>query len=63
MSDMIKLDSIPLARGATLTMKPGGLHIRLIDLKMSVAPGDTVPLVFHLGDGRTTSVQAVVREQ
>ncbi len=63
MTHMTRLDSIPIARGATLTMQPGGLHIMLIDLKMAIAPGDTVPLVIQLGDGRTTSVEAVVREK
>lgn len=62
MSHMNKLDSVPIARGATLTMKPGGLHIMLIDVKTSMAPGDTIPLVLHLGDGRTTTVKAIARE-
>lgn len=63
MSHMNKLDSIPVARGATLAMKPGGLHIMLIDLKKSLTLGDTVPLVIRLSDGRTTSVKAIAREQ
>lgn len=62
MSHMTKLDSVPIARGATLTMKPGGLHIMLIDVKTSMAPGDTIPLVLHLGDGRTTTIKAIARE-
>ena len=63
MSHMTKLDSIPVARGATLTMKPGGLHVMLIDLKMSIAAGDTVPLVLQFRDGRRTSAKAVARAQ
>ena len=62
-SHMNKLDSLPIARGATLTMKPGGIHIMLIDLTASVAVGDSVALVIHLADGRTTSVNAIARDQ
>ena len=62
-SHMNKLDSLPIARGATLTMKPGGIHLMLIDLTASVAVGDSVALVIHLADGRTTSVNAIARDQ
>ena len=62
-SHMNKLDSLPIARGATLTMKPGGIHIMLIDLHASLAAGDSVALLVHLADGRTTSVNAIARDQ
>lgn len=62
-SHMNKLDSLPIARGATLTMKPGGIHLMLIDLNASLAAGDSVALVIHLADGRTTSVNAIARDQ
>lgn len=55
--------SAPIARGASLTMKPGGIHLMLIDLTASVAVGDSVALVIHLADGRTTSVNAIARDQ
>ena len=62
-SRMNRLDSLPIARGATLTMKPGGIHIMLIDLNASMAAGDSVALVIHLADGRTTSVKAIARDK
>ena len=55
--------SAPIARGATLTMTPGGIHIMLIDLTAAVAAGDSVALAIHLADGRTTSVNAIARDQ
>lgn len=62
-SRMNRLDSLPIARGATLTMKPGGIHIMLIDLNASMAAGDSVALVIRLADGRTTSVKAIARDK
>ena len=62
-SRMNRLDSFPIARGATLTMKPGGIHIMLIDLNASITAGDSVALVIRLADGRTTSVKAIARDK
>ncbi len=61
MAHMQHIDSLPIARGATLSMQPGGVHIMLVDLGREMAPGDSVPLVLRLADGRTTNVMAVVR--
>ncbi len=62
MTHMSRIDSIPLAPRGTLEMKPGGLHIMLIDLAASIALGDTVPVVLHFGDGRTATVKSIARD-
>ncbi len=62
-SRMQHLDSLAIAPRATLTMQPGGVHIMLIDLARSVVKGDTVMMTLHLGDGRTTRVKAVARDE
>ncbi len=61
MAHMAPIDSLPIARGASLSMQPGGVHIMLVDLAREMAPGDSVPLVLRHADGRATNVMATVR--
>ena len=45
-------------------LKPGSLHVMLIDLKVSLKEGEIVPLTFSFDDGSTKKVEAkVVRPQ
>jgi copper(I)-binding protein len=44
MSQMRPVDSVPVAAGATVDFKPGGLHVMLIGLKHALKEGDTFPL-------------------
>lgn len=39
--------ALPLRVGATLAMKPGGLHIMLMGLKAPLRPGTTLPLTLR----------------
>jgi copper(I)-binding protein len=41
-------------------LKPGGLHVMLIDLKAPMKEGDTVPLTLTFDDGSTKKVDAKV---
>ena len=41
-------------------LKPGGLHVMLIDLKAPMKEGDTVPLTLTFEDGSTKKVDAKV---
>ena len=41
-------------------LKPGGLHVMLIDLKAPMKEGDTVPLTLTFDDGSTKKVDARV---
>jgi copper(I)-binding protein len=56
---------LPLAAGQTVELKPGGLHVMLMDLKAPVKAGDAVPLtlVFEGANGQrhTQEVKAVAR--
>ncbi|MDD5298687.1 MAG: copper chaperone PCu(A)C [Rhodocyclaceae bacterium] len=63
MREAKKLD---LPAGQTVSLKPGGYHIMLMDLKKPLAKGEIVPLTLNIQgkDGKTTEVQvkAEVRE-
>ncbi len=62
--DMSRMDmraEVELAPGATITMKPGGLHVMLIDTTRRLVAGDTVPLTMRLADGRAIVLSALVR--
>ena len=41
-------------------LKPGGLHVMLIDLKTPMKEGDVVPITLTLDDGSTKQVDAKV---
>lgn len=62
---MRALDVLPLPAGQAVELKPGGLHVMLMDLKSPVKAGDTVPLtlVFERADGQrfTQDVKATAR--
>jgi copper(I)-binding protein len=44
---MRRLDKIAVGGGNTVTFRPGGLHIMLIDLKQPLKEGDRVPLTLR----------------
>jgi periplasmic copper chaperone A len=52
---------LALPAGATLEMKPGGLHIMLINLTRALHPGDTVPLTLAFEHGATLTLEVPVR--
>lgn len=62
---MRALPALPLPAGQTVELKPGGLHVMLMDLKGPVKAGDAVPLtlVFEGADGKrfTQDVNATAR--
>lgn len=47
------------ARGEAV-LKPGGMHVMLIDLKAAMKEGDIVPITFTFEDGSTKKVDAKV---
>jgi copper(I)-binding protein len=61
MSRMRPVDKIELAPGAATELKPGGLHIMLIDLTRNLAEGDKVQLELEFEDGSKATVAAPVR--
>ncbi len=62
---MRAVESIRLAPGQSVELRPGGYHVMLIDLRQQVKAGETVPLtlVFEDENGRriTQSVAASAR--
>jgi copper(I)-binding protein len=60
-SSMADLDSIRLPAGQTVTLKPGGFHIMLMDFKAPPKVGSTVRLTFHFMHAKDVSVAAPVK--
>ena len=56
---MRPLPEIPLPRGKTVNLQPGGLHLMFIELKQPIKEGDTVPisLTFRNAAGKEQQVQ------
>jgi copper(I)-binding protein len=49
---MRPIGALDLPAGKTVELKPGGLHLMLMDLKQPLAAGSSVPLTLVLKDGR-----------
>ncbi|MCL2590365.1 MAG: copper chaperone PCu(A)C [Betaproteobacteria bacterium] len=61
---MRQIPNLPLPAGATVELKPGGLHIMLFELTAQAKEGDTVPLTLVIETGgkqETVEVSAAVR--
>lgn len=58
---MSAVKSLTVPAGGQLTLKPGGDHLMLMDLKRALRPGERLPLVLTARDGRTLTVSATVR--
>jgi copper(I)-binding protein len=61
---MVGMDPVPelaLPAGATVQIKPGGLHIMLLGLKRALAPGESFPLVLVFAAAGTVTVPVSVR--
>ena len=57
---MRQLDRIEVKPGDTVVLKPGGLHVMLIDLKQELKQGTSFPLTLKLADGRSLAVDVKV---
>lgn len=60
-SRMRALPQLSLPGHASVELKPGGLHLMLMDPKKPLKPGDRVALRFDAGKGRAVSGDFVVR--
>jgi periplasmic copper chaperone A len=47
---MRQIKDLPLPKGQTVSLKPGGLHVMLIDLNGQIKDGDKVPLTLTVRD-------------
>lgn len=58
---MRQVKDIPVPAGGEAVLKPGGLHVMLIDLKAPLKDGDMVPIVLGMADGSSKEVAVQVR--
>lgn len=62
MMRMQRLYSVDVPGDATLQFKPHGLHVMLIDLTASPAPGESISVTLTLRDAGDVQVEARVRD-
>lgn len=48
--------------GGSLTLEPGGLHVMLMGLKETLAPGVEVPITLTLSNGETLTYTTVAKD-
>ena len=60
-SRMRELERLPIAPGAEAVLRPGGLHLMLMQPDAALVEGERVPLVLELEDGGEVAVTLVVR--
>jgi hypothetical protein len=53
---------IPVPANGTVELKPGGIHIMLMNLKQDLKPGDTFKLTLKFQSGKELMVDVPVRE-
>jgi copper(I)-binding protein len=59
---MRPISSLALPSGATLTLKPGGLHLMLLGLKRDLTVGDRLTLTLRFEKVGPVGTEAVVRQ-
>lgn len=58
---MRKVERLVIPAKDSLTLRPGGLHLMLIELTRPLKIGEKVPITLTTADGRTIAVEADVR--
>lgn len=59
---MVPQESVPLAAGATVEFKQGGLHIMLVGLKQELKVGDTFVVTLHFKNHADIVLTVEVKE-
>lgn len=59
---MIPQASVPLAAGAKVEFKPGGLHVMLIGLKQDLKAGDEIEVTLHFKNHADITLKVIVKE-
>ncbi|MCY1456364.1 Copper chaperone PCu(A)C [compost metagenome] len=60
-SRMRAVERLPIATNASVALKPGGLHLMLMQPEVPLAKGGQVPLRLSLEDGRKVDATLTVR--
>lgn len=55
-------NGIPVPANGKVELKPGGIHIMLMNLKQNLKPGDTFKLTLKFQSGKEATVDVPVRE-
>lgn len=58
---MRQIDAIELPAGGQVELKPGGMHLMLMELKSPLKPGDTVPLTLRFEKAGEVTLDMPVR--
>lgn len=58
---MRQMKDIPVPPGGETVLKPGGLHVMLIEMRLPLREGDTVPITLGLDDGSSKAIGVPVR--
>jgi copper(I)-binding protein len=59
---MRPVTDIAVKAGGETILKPGGLHVMLIDLRQPLKQGDLVPITLNFDDGSSVRVDAPVKK-
>jgi copper(I)-binding protein len=60
-SSMDMLDAIDIPAGATVALRPGGMHVMLEDLRSRPAPGQSIEITLHFQQAGDEHVTVPVR--
>ena len=60
MMKMRELRDLEIKAGATLTLKPGGYHVMLMDLKQPLKQGEVVPLTLKFEKSGSVEIKASI---
>jgi len=63
MMHMMAVENLEIAPGKSLTLKPGGYHLMLMEPRKTLKPGDRVQLRLQFDTGEVLPVNAVVKKQ
>lgn len=61
MSRMEHLKELAIPPQTTVTLRPGGIHLMLVDAKKSLHIGDQIPITLTFSNGKKTEFMATVR--
>lgn len=61
MKGMKQVSSIHIPKGETVTLKPGGYHVMLLDLAAPIADGQKIPVTLTFEHAGTVEVEATAR--